>query len=229
MKFLSTPHEFHQKLLEGIRDASRRIVLSALYVGVTKDREAELVEEIRAALTDPRRPQLRVQLIIDHSRAHRESDDFRRLFRQLIAQHGDRIQVYLYELPSLRGVLPRLLSPQLREILGVYHCKFMVFDGTALLTGANLSNDYFVDRQDRYVVVDDREEPGLVDFLTSFSDVVASDAHRLQKEGIRPSRGDPARMADQLRALTAAFEPNLGRFALAQHSIYIFTYSHSST
>ena len=41
------------------------------------------------------------------------------------------------------------------EILGVYHAKACVFDDATLLTGANLSEEYFRSRQDRYVVVRD--------------------------------------------------------------------------
>ncbi|MEE4248180.1 MAG: hypothetical protein V2I33_22550 [Kangiellaceae bacterium] len=38
------------------------------------------------------------------------------------------------------------------EIMGVQHIKVAVFDNHVLLTGANLQEEYFTDRQDRYMV-----------------------------------------------------------------------------
>jgi hypothetical protein len=37
--------------------------------------------------------------------------------------------------------------------MGVQHTKVYVCDDTVILSGANLSHDYFTNRQDRYVVV----------------------------------------------------------------------------
>jgi len=34
----------------------------------------------------------------------------------------------------------------LREIFGVHHMKAHVFDNSVMITGANLSEDYFTDR-----------------------------------------------------------------------------------
>ena len=49
------------------------------------------------------------------------------------------------------------LPPFLREVFGVQHVKAAVFDDAVLLTGANLSRDYFTTRQDRYLLVEDNE------------------------------------------------------------------------
>lgn len=47
-------------------------------------------------------------------------------------------------------VLPRrLLPPRVREVVGVMHMKAFVFDDSLLLSGANLSNSYFTNRQVR--------------------------------------------------------------------------------
>lgn len=35
---------------------------------------------------------------------------------------------------------------QLKEIFGVHHMKLHVFDNNVLITGANLSQDYFTNR-----------------------------------------------------------------------------------
>ena len=54
------------------------------------------------------------------------------------------------------GVLKgRFSESPLREIFGVHHIKAHVFDDNVLITGANLSEDYFTDRQDRCMVIQD--------------------------------------------------------------------------
>ena len=54
------------------------------------------------------------------------------------------------------GILKGKMSESpLREIFGVHHIKAHVFDNNILITGANLSEDYFTDRQDRCMVIQD--------------------------------------------------------------------------
>ena len=73
-------------------------------------------------------------------------------------------RVSLFRPPSLvshswRAALPPLAN----EVLGVQHAKACVFDDTVVLTGANLSAEYFERRQDRYVVI--RDAPALADVV----------------------------------------------------------------
>ena len=49
-------------------------------------------------------------------------------------------------------ILPRL-PPRYNELLTTFHLKAYVFDDTLIMSGANLSNDYFTSRQDRYWVI----------------------------------------------------------------------------
>lgn len=49
--------------------------------------------------------------------------------------------------------MPRVLPPRVREVVSVCHLKIYLFDDDVLLTGANLSNDYFSHRQDRYILI----------------------------------------------------------------------------
>ena len=41
--------------------------------------------------------------------------------------------------------------PPLNETVGLQHMKLYLYDDTVLISGANLSEDYFVNRQDRFV------------------------------------------------------------------------------
>ena len=72
----------------------------------------------------------------------------------LLPDLASRVRVGLTLMPQLRGLWGALLPPRLREGAGVWHVKAYVFDNhTVVLSGANLSSDYFTTRQDRYVVV----------------------------------------------------------------------------
>ena len=59
------------------------------------------------------------------------------------------------------------LPPSLNELLGVYHCKFNVFDKSCIITGANLSHEYFTTRQDRYLLINNCYQTS--SFLDSFT------------------------------------------------------------
>ncbi|KAG5486160.1 hypothetical protein LSCM1_07276 [Leishmania martiniquensis] len=71
------------------------------------------------------------------------------------ASTGVRVRLLLYENPSRWN---RLFAPfgRAKEALGVQHTKIFVFDERhTILTGANLSDDYFATRMDRYMIVED--------------------------------------------------------------------------
>ena len=44
-------------------------------------------------------------------------------------------------------MLRRVLPPRVSEVVGVCHLKAYIFDNDVLISGANLSNDYFTIRQ----------------------------------------------------------------------------------
>ena len=67
-----------------------------------------------------------------------------------------------------------MLPGKFNEIIGVQHTKVFVFDNDVCISGANLSNDYFTQRQDRYILIKDAPKlanyfEGLVDSIASFS------------------------------------------------------------
>ncbi|KPI88471.1 phosphatidylglycerophosphate synthase-like protein [Leptomonas seymouri] len=71
------------------------------------------------------------------------------------AATGVEVRLYLYQNPSKWN---RFFAPlgRAKEALGVQHTKIFVFDERhTFLTGANLSDDYFATRMDRYLIVED--------------------------------------------------------------------------
>ncbi len=59
------------------------------------------------------------------------------------------------------------------EIFGVFHTKIYIFDDTVILTGANLSQQYFENRKDRYVILNKAKKFAnfLDDYLGIFADL----------------------------------------------------------
>ncbi|KAJ8037705.1 CDP-diacylglycerol--glycerol-3-phosphate 3-phosphatidyltransferase, mitochondrial [Holothuria leucospilota] len=72
----------------------------------------------------------------------------------LLQQFPGRVNVSLYHTPDLRGFLKKLIPERYNEVVSVQHLKVYIFDDTFVTSGANLSDSYFVNRQDRYIRID---------------------------------------------------------------------------
>jgi CDP-diacylglycerol--glycerol-3-phosphate 3-phosphatidyltransferase len=153
MTDLRTPETFVTTILQQIRLAQDRVVLSALYLG-TGEHENAIVDALAEALSDPYRPNFTATLILDHSRTLRGGPSSVKMLASLVDRFHPRVTILLYQVPQLRSPLKSLIPCKFRELLGVYHCKFGVFDQRVILTGANLSHEYFTARQDRYFLIE---------------------------------------------------------------------------
>ncbi|KAJ2724536.1 CDP-diacylglycerol--glycerol-3-phosphate 3-phosphatidyltransferase [Coemansia sp. Benny D115] len=149
IKVIHEPTDFYQTLLQGIKNARNRIFLSSLYLG---SKEHELVGLLDKALVE--RPGLEVCVLLDCLRGTRvdsEGGSSAALLLPLVKKHGAR--VFLYHTPALHGVAKRLWPARYNETLGLQHIKAYVFDDEVVISGANLSRDYFTNRQDRYMLI----------------------------------------------------------------------------
>lgn len=63
----------------------------------------------------------------------------------------------MWHTPNLTGMRERFLPKRINEGWGLQHMKLYGFDDELVLSGANLSNDYFTNRQDRYHVFRSKE------------------------------------------------------------------------
>ena len=57
-----------------------------------------------------------------------------------------------------------------KEVQGTHHIKYYIFDNDVILTGANLSESYFTERQDRWYVIKNCKE--LADYLEGLTEVL---------------------------------------------------------
>jgi CDP-diacylglycerol---glycerol-3-phosphate 3-phosphatidyltransferase len=84
------------------------------------------------------------------------------LVAALITEFGsDRVEIRMYHTPNLTGMRKAILPKRINEGWGLLHMKLYGFDDEVIMSGANLSGDYFTDRQDRYHVL---KSKGLTDY-----------------------------------------------------------------
>lgn len=136
---LENPEHFHNRLLELIRNAKERILMTILYL-----QDDESGREILDALYEAanRNPRLNIWIYVDFHRAQ----------RGLIGKGASLGNSALYyekakncsHPPCIYGV-----PVKKREIFGVLHTKGMVFDDTVLYTGASI-NDAYLARNNKY-------------------------------------------------------------------------------
>jgi CDP-diacylglycerol--glycerol-3-phosphate 3-phosphatidyltransferase len=164
ISILNSPIDFYETILKEIELASNKIILTALYFG-SGEQEQKIVTAINNALMA--KSQLTFTCIFDYNRSSRDNFKALNALNQLKKSFPDRVNVNLFRTHahSSSPFLSKLLQtwvprPDFHEILGVFHCKYCIFDDTVLISGANLSTDYFTNRQDRYWLVQERSCAG---------------------------------------------------------------------
>ncbi|KAL8644413.1 MAG: hypothetical protein Q9226_007777, partial [Calogaya cf. arnoldii] len=156
---LEGPKEFYETLKLKIRNAKTRIYLSTLYIGKT---EHELVSTIHDALS--KSPTLKVSILTDALRGTREDPEpsCASLLASLLADFPDQVEIRMYHTPNLTGLRKRFIPKRINEGWGLQHIKLYGIDDEVILSGANLSSDYFTNRQDRYHVFSSK---GITDYF----------------------------------------------------------------
>lgn len=175
VRVIETPAEFYETLTTMIRGAKRRIFLSTLYIGTS---ERELVATLQSALRA--NPDLTLHILTDALRGTRESPrpSSASLLAPLVAEFGpERVDIRMYHTPNLTGLRKKYIPRRINEGWGLQHMKLYGVDDSILLSGANLSTDYFTNRQDRYHVF---ASPKLTDAYWKLQRGVASLSFRIE-------------------------------------------------
>ncbi|OWZ06060.1 Phosphatidylglycerolphosphate synthase, partial [Phytophthora megakarya] len=173
---LASPTDFYQQLLRNIQRAEHRVSISSLYLG-TGQLERALVDALAARLRD--KPKLQVQIVLDYSRGQRGgvSASSVTMLAPLLKEFPDNVELFLFRVPQLSGLKAKL-PPPFNETLGVSHAKVYLVDETLVLSGANLSADYFTNRQDRYVQLTDCG--ALAQFYHQFVELVTGFSYKVK-------------------------------------------------
>jgi CDP-diacylglycerol--glycerol-3-phosphate 3-phosphatidyltransferase len=81
------------------------------------------------------------------TRTSRDGESSYHMLKGLKTKHYQRdLRCGFYHNPDTGFLKGKGSQSPLREIFGVHHIKAHVFDSSVLITGANLSEDYFTDR-----------------------------------------------------------------------------------
>ncbi|PMD43682.1 hypothetical protein L207DRAFT_510191 [Hyaloscypha variabilis F] len=182
IQILRTPSEFYETLKAKILGAEHRIFLSTLYIGKT---EHELISTLQQALRA--KPKLKLSILTDALRGTRESPDpsCASLLAPLVTEFGpERVELRMYHTPNLTGLRKKYIPKRVNEGWGLQHMKLYGMDDEIILSGANLSTDYFTNRQDRYHVFSSKQ---ITDYFQSIHDAVCQLSFL-----VNPSAQEPA-------------------------------------
>ncbi|XP_061665643.1 CDP-diacylglycerol--glycerol-3-phosphate 3-phosphatidyltransferase, mitochondrial [Syngnathoides biaculeatus] len=199
VRVLASPDQFYQTLKARVRTAKRRVVLASLYLG-TGQLEQDLVDCVQEALErsqeNSHTPDLKVSVLLDYTRGSRGQVNSRTMLLPLLRRFTSQMRVSLYHTPDLRGLLRLLVPQRFNETIGVQHIKVYLFDDSFIISGANLSDSYFTNRQDRYVLLEDCGE--LADFFSELVEAVGDvslqlgpdDSVAMRDGMVHPYKGD---------------------------------------
>lgn len=154
IKILHEPKDFYTHLCNRIRTAESRVFLASLYLGKA---ESQFIDVISEALKN--NSKLQVYVLVDALRGTREAPETcsANLLSPLAARFPSRVRLAMYKTPKMNWITSKLLPKRINEGVGLQHMKLYGFDNEILLSGANLSQDYFTNRQDRYISIDDQK------------------------------------------------------------------------
>lgn len=180
---LTSPDQFYQTMKARIRTAQKRVVMASLYLG-TGQLEQELVDCMEEALERSQEnslcSKLKISVLLDYTRGSRGSVNSRTMLLPLLKRFSSQMRVSLYHTPDLRGLLRLLVPQRFNETIGVQHIKVYLFDDTLIISGANLSESYFTNRQDRYVLLENCSE--VADFFSDLVEAVGDVSLQLQPD-----------------------------------------------
>ncbi|CAH2350088.1 CDP-diacylglycerol--glycerol-3-phosphate 3-phosphatidyltransferase [[Candida] railenensis] len=175
IQILTDPKVFYDVLKLKIKNSKKRIFLSSLYIGKS---QVELIQCIDEALTA--NEDLQVYILTDALRGTREAPENRcsaSLLIPLVEKHGKhRVDIRMYHTPHLNGFTKSLTPRRINESWGLQHMKLYGFDDEIILSGANLSSDYFTNRQDRYYLF---SNAALTDYYYEIHNAVSSLSYQL--------------------------------------------------
>ncbi|KAI5623339.1 CDP-diacylglycerol--glycerol-3-phosphate 3-phosphatidyltransferase, mitochondrial, partial [Silurus asotus] len=194
---LHSPDEFYQAMKARIKRARSRVVISSLYLG-TGPLEQDLVDCMEEALKHSQEDaaaDFKVSVLLDYTRGSRGKNNSRTMLLPLLHRFPEQMRVSLYHTPDLRGLLRLLVPERFNETIGVQHIKVYLFDNSLIISGANLSDSYFTNRQDRYVLLEDCKE--VADFFAQLVEAVgdvslqlaADDSVHMMEGMVHPYKG----------------------------------------
>jgi CDP-diacylglycerol--glycerol-3-phosphate 3-phosphatidyltransferase len=209
-------------LQDKISQAKNRVYLSTLYIGKT---EHELISTIRSALQN--NPDLHVSFLTDSLRGTRENPNpsSASLLAPLISEFGaDRVEVRMYHTPNLTGLRKKYIPKRINEGWGLQHMKLYGVDDEIIMSGANLSSDYFTNRQDRYHLFRSKD---LTDYFAKVHSGVANLSFDIQPSSKEGYGGYTMAWPTSNAAPSPLDSPSQFKTAASKHLSHLLTPSNS--
>lgn len=182
VQIITEPQDYYLALHKLANDAEHRISMTALYLGTGK-LEKYLVEKLQAKLQ--KNDQLKLTFLQDYmrgTRIGRDGESSLSMVKGLKLNNFNReVRCGFYHNPDTGILKGKFSQGPMREVFGVHHMKAHVFDNNLLITGANLSEDYFTDRQDRCIVVQDCEP--LADYFHDLIQILSDCSYQICDTG----------------------------------------------
>ncbi|CAA9990178.1 phosphatidylglycerophosphate synthase, putative [Plasmodium knowlesi strain H] len=154
-RVLFSPTEFFDTLKGMFRSSKKRIVMSCLYIGIG-ELEKELIVTIR---NNKHIKNLRVDILLDKQRGTRPEGKLKESSVSMLSDlfsYGGNINISLFHNPLLGAVLYNIIPYRANEAIGVMHMKVYIGDDRLILSGANISDSYLRNRQDRYILIENK-------------------------------------------------------------------------
>ena len=161
--------------------------------------EKNLVNQLHNQIKS--QPALKATILLDYTRGtrvDREGRSSKTLLTPLLSEsrsvvsESDRVSVSFFLSPDFSNIFLKnaLLNRQkYNEILSLQHIKVYLFDNDFIISGANLNEQYFTNRQDRYIYV--RNCPQLADYLERLIQAIGSISMHLNSDGTFSCELDP--------------------------------------
>jgi CDP-diacylglycerol--glycerol-3-phosphate 3-phosphatidyltransferase len=131
----------------------------------------------------------------------------------------------MYHTPNLTGLRKKYIPKRINEGWGLQHMKLYGVDDEIIMSGANLSSDYFTNRQDRYHLFHSKD---LTDYFAKIHDGVARLSFDLQPSDAPGSGGYTMSWPSTNPAPSPLSAPSKYRDAASKHLSHLLTPSNSS-
>ncbi|EGG10378.1 uncharacterized protein MELLADRAFT_103410 [Melampsora larici-populina 98AG31] len=150
IQIIKKPNEFYQTLLDMISKARHRIFIASLYIG---KEEHELITALHRSLKST--PTLHLTIVVDCLRSTREDPQpsSGSILASLKTEFPNQVEIALFHTSELFGWRKSWIPRRFDEGWGLQHMKVYGVDDHLIMSGANLSHDYFTNRMDRYIKI----------------------------------------------------------------------------
>lgn len=138
LRRFESPQEFYSEIKNGLQ-ISKEVFISTMYFG-----DDEKAEEILKILKERQTNFKKSVVILDESRG-------------MTPWFKDKIFKFNLENMIFAKRMNSIPLKRLSEYFSVFHSKIIIFDNKIIFTGSNLSEDYFLNRIDRYYSLENKE------------------------------------------------------------------------